>query len=322
LFGVTDPEDQGGKIDLEILESGGVRGFQNFRAEQNPEGDFAVVTLAATVNSRIFLRVLEFWYTGITTISGKTDFVTETKELADLFECGDLSTICENVVNGTSELNPSIGTWLNDKFGEKANALFLNKPLFSDVKFRAGPQGTLVYGHRALMTCHCPVLQAMLTGGFKEGREQAVDIKDTTREVFLAFVEYLYSAHAPIEDSDSVSILELANQFGMPRLVNLCELYISKEVERATTNGIEKADIDVIGLLLTAQRHNADQLAQFCLHFISTNFQPMKKRPEFSLLGPENTAYVEEHQWPPVSYLKAVEEYEKLTGKGTNCIIM
>ena len=66
-------------------------------------------------------------------------------------------------------------------------------------------------------------------------------------DTFLAFLEYLYTDHSPIEDSDSVGILELANQYVMPRLTALCELYISKHVERATSESIAQADVDIIG---------------------------------------------------------------------------
>ena len=54
----------------------------------------------------------------------------------------------------------------------------------------------------------------------------------------------------------------------------------------------------------------------------------MKKREEFKLLDGENLKYIEEHQWPPLSYLKELEEYEKLISKkGINekdakCIVM
>jgi len=41
----------------------------------------------------------------------------------------------------------------------------------------------------------------------------------------------------------------------------------------------------------------------------------MKKRKEFADLGDENIRYVEEHQWPPISYLKDLEVYEKAIGK-------
>ena len=75
-------------------------------------------------------------------------------------------------------------------------------------------------------------------------------IHDTTPETFLAFLEYLYTDHSPIEDSDSVGILVLSNQYVMPRLMALCELYISKEVEKATARSIAEADTDVVGMYL------------------------------------------------------------------------
>lgn len=80
-----------------------------------------------------------------------------------------------------------------------------------------------------------------------------VEVPDTSLENFLALLEYLYTDHAPIEEGDSVGIMVLADQYCQPRLVNLCELYITKEVDRSCSKCIETADIDVIGLLLTSQ---------------------------------------------------------------------
>lgn len=49
----------------------------------------------------------------------------------------------------------------------------------------------------------------------------------------------------------------------------------------------------------------------------------MSKRPEFATLTGDNLKYVEENQWPPVSYLKQLEEYEKAVGGKTDkCSIM
>jgi Rho family protein len=88
-------------------------------------------------------------------------------------------------------------------------------------------------------------------------------------------------------------------------------------------DGIEKADIDVIGLLHYAQERNAMQLAAFCLHFISNNYQPMKKRPEWKTLDGDNLKYVEEHQWPPTKYLDELAKYEQAIGKDKEkCIVM
>ena len=67
----------------------------------------------------------------------------------------------------------------------------------------------------------------------------------------------------------------------------------------------------IAALMLTAQLHNAPQLSAWCLHFISSNYTAFSSKPEFSLLTDDNLSYVEAHQWPPVSYLKAMEEYRK-----------
>ena len=120
---------------------------------------------------------------------------------------------------------------------------------------------------------------------------------------------------------------------------------MSKEIDRRVANNIEKADVDVVGILLTAQRLGANQLSTFCLHFISTNFTPMQKRAEWRQLGvqrafcacrmsnvtydgtlasrdslsfflplsflqPANLDHVTRHQWPPLSYLQDVEAYQ------------
>ena len=80
-----------------------------------------------------------------------------------------------------------------------------------------------------------------------------INIPSSSSECFLAFLEYLYTDHSPIEESDAVGLLVIADEYGQNRLQNLCELYITKEVDKCVTKNIEKSDIDVIGLLLTSQ---------------------------------------------------------------------
>jgi Rho family protein len=72
-------------------------------------------------------------------------------------------------------------------------------------------------------------------------------------ECFLALLEYMYTDHSPIQENDSVGIMVLADEYGQSRLIDICELYIRREVDRSTSKQIKKGEIDVIGLLLTAQ---------------------------------------------------------------------
>lgn len=114
-------------IDHELISSGAISNFTNIYEEQMNDKNVTVVHIAANVPSKvslmspffdwvllvdavyIFLRVLEFWYTGITNIADKSDFIGETKEAANLYECDRLVDICDNVLNDMAELNPSIG---------------------------------------------------------------------------------------------------------------------------------------------------------------------------------------------------------------------
>ena len=75
-----------------------------------------------------------------------------------------------------------------------------------------------------------------------------VGIPNVPLDNFLAFLEYLYTDHAPIEERDCIGILVLSNQYVMKRLMSLCELYITKEVDRACAKSIADADVDVIGM--------------------------------------------------------------------------
>ena len=69
-----------------------------------------------------------------------------------------------------------------------------------------------------------------------------------------------------------------------------------------------------VNKFLSLQGHNAVQLSDWCLHFISSNYIAFKNRKEFSLLTGDNKEHVEEHRWPPVAYLKEIEEYEQKYG--------
>ena len=80
-----------------------------------------------------------------------------------------------------------------------------------------------------------------------------------------------------------------------------------------------------LGIVYLLQLHNAEQLVNWCRFFIASNYEPFKARKEFSLLQGAHKEYVEEHRWPPVSYIKEVEEYEKLMAEANasdKCVVM
>lgn len=236
-----------------------------------------------------------------------------------------------------------------DNYGEKSRELFLNKKLLADVCFeiitseeddedeedsndkmemrssriisKKQTNSTLVYAHKAVLAARCDFFARMFQSNFSEASStKPIRIGDIpTIGVFMSFIEYLYSDHCAGLDFNprATSIMEISNRFGITRLVSLCELYMSFQIDKAVAKSMAKADIDLIGLLLLSQQHNASQLSKFLLHFISNNYEPMSKRSEFTLLQGKNLEYINEHRWPPLSYLDEVAKYEKAV-KGTD----
>ncbi|XP_048237534.1 rho-related protein racA-like [Haliotis rufescens] len=277
-----------------------------------------IIQLSADITAATFTHVLEFLYTGTPRLSDNVsdEHLEDLIRVAKIFRYPQLVTICRNVLNDEDILNSTISTFLNDETAAKMKELYFNQPEEADVVFDIG--GFEVYAHKVVLMSRCDVMAAMFGGAFMEAFQSGmckVKIPNTSYECLLALLEYIYTDHAPIEGGDAVGILVLADEYCQPRLVNLCELYITKEVDRSCTKNIKKSDIDVIGLLLTSQRHNAAQLSKWCLHFISSNYIAFSKRSEFIMLKGDNKVYVEENRWPPVAYLKELEKYEKKVSK-------
>ena len=75
------------------------------------------------------------------------------------------------------------------------------------------------------------------------------------------------------------------------------------------------------------QMYNADQLAKFCLHFISINYSAFKKRREFKTLTGDDLAYVKKNRWPPKENNEnkddvTEEPLDSRRHKGRKCSVM
>ena len=87
---------------------------------------------------------------------------------------------------------------------------------------------------------------------------------------------------------------------------------MSKAVERATAASVSGCALDIAGVVATAQRFNAGQLAAFGLHFLQVNYQALVLREgAFASLDDATAQLVEEKQWPPKSYLEARRAFDE-----------
>lgn len=119
-----------------------------------------------------FKRCLQFLYTGIVELDKDSELLDETVQVARLLNLPELQLIAQNAKKGDEFLNPSIGTWLNDRNGSVAKKLFLNNSLFSDVVFSVA--GVSIPAHKLVLCYRCEVMSAMLSGNFMESASKEV----------------------------------------------------------------------------------------------------------------------------------------------------
>ncbi|XP_033115471.1 rho-related protein racA-like [Anneissia japonica] len=308
------------------INEGKIQGLAGILQEKNDDKSMKTfVTISADISYKSFKHLLEFYYSGLPCLEQNEtqEELDKLKAVSRIFDEPRLEEVIKNIENDEEFLNPSIGTFLNDEMGKQAKQIFLNQSGLSDIRFNV--EGTTVFAHKIVLATRSEVMSAMFSGNYADGNSGEVSITDATLENFLALLEYLYTDHSPIEGKDSIGIMILGDRFCQPRLKNLCELYITKEVEVATADSIAGADIDVIGLLNTAQLYNSQQLSDWCLHFISSNYTAFEEKPDFCNLSDANMGYVTKNRWPPLDYLKEVKEYEKLiakSGENDKCLLM
>lgn len=138
----------------------------------NSEDNVTVITVNdEQVTKLSFERCLSFLYTGCVDVKNDGD-LDDTVAAAELLNLPELIMVCNNVKNDEEFLNPSIGTWLNDRNSEVMRKLFLNNTLYSDITFVVN--GQRIPAHRCVLTTRCEVMSAMFGGQFAESRTAEV----------------------------------------------------------------------------------------------------------------------------------------------------
>lgn len=116
-----------------------------------------------------------------------------------------------------------------------------------------------------------------------------------------------------ITHKNCLPLIELANRFCLTRLIALIEERVVNELILLSEK--QKMDITaiVLKLLEPSQIHNADQLSEFCLYYITTHYNEIchNNTKLLRTLHPENQAYLNRNRWPPTWYLKEYDYFER-----------
>ncbi|KAJ8941215.1 hypothetical protein NQ318_015647 [Aromia moschata] len=280
--------------------------FQCIRNVQ-PEGQ-TVVTLSKLVTPSAMQQCLQFAYTGTVDRSAlnlRVDF-TETCEAAEFLELPQLLVLLTK--------HPFVAPDPPDENYEnflkrRLQDICLDQGLFADVIFELDDGACAA--HKSMLAARCDVMKAMFSGDFRESQAKVIEFPGVREYTFHKLLCFLYTDEIPaVSATRCVNLLELANRLCLPRLVNLVERRVIEDLEHLQpSEAIEQC----LRLLEPVKLHNGHQLADWCMNHLCVNYNKLCRMSPRSLrlLHPDNQAYLVEHRWPPVWYLKDYDYYQK-----------
>ncbi|XP_048129436.1 BTB/POZ domain-containing protein At4g08455-like [Rhodamnia argentea] len=156
----------------------------------------------------------------------------------------------------------------------------LDGPGFSDVVLFAakdGPNGGLskpVPAHKAVLASRSPVFKAMLEHEMEESRSNNIKINEVSYDALRAFVNYLYSAEAFLDERMAYDLLVLAEKYQVQHLKDYCEKFLVSKLNWENS---------IINYAF-AHRHNAKHLLEAALSIILVNKDKLKNHRDYSEL--------------------------------------
>ncbi|XP_001651156.2 BTB/POZ domain-containing protein 6 [Aedes aegypti] len=186
--------------------------------------------------------------------------------------------------SGGSTSGGSSGTVKKLQFGlPPAQSLIqlINNPYLSDVVFKVGQAGVLIYAHKLIITTASEVFYAQFNGHFMEARNDQksapVIVQDIEPGVFLEVLIYIYCERVNLNASNMLDIYYASHKYMLQSLSEKCE----DAFERLTTED------NVLKVFQENQKHRFDNVDQQCLKIIRDN--PIKhfKQDHFLKLSAE-----------------------------------
>ncbi|XP_075518980.1 BTB/POZ domain-containing protein At4g08455 [Primulina tabacum] len=155
-----------------------------------------------------------------------------------------------------------------------------NAPSFSDVVLVASdstdPHLTFppIPAHRAVLVSRSPVFRAMLENKMEESLSGTIKISDVSYDALRAFVSYLYTADASLDEHMACELLVLAEKYEVKHLKTYCEKYLMSKLNRENS----------LAYYAFAHQLCAKSLLDAALSLIMDNMDNLTKQEEYTEL--------------------------------------
>jgi len=141
----------------------------------------------------------------------------------------------------------------------------VNEDEFADIQFHCN--GGIVHAHRAILVARCPHFAAMFRSGMRESTECTVHIPDTSKDVFLLFLEYLYTDTVSVAPNRAIELFVAADLYGVDRLRSICAAVVRRAL--GPNNAAE--------MLRCADEARCEALKNMCIEYFVGNFDAVSK---------------------------------------------
>ncbi|KAF8731727.1 hypothetical protein HU200_015658 [Digitaria exilis] len=166
------------------------------------------------------------------------------------------------------------------------------------------PDTPAVPAHRVILASRSPVFRAMLENEMEESRSGIIKIYDVSYDVLRAFVHYMYTAEALLDEQLASDLLVLAEKYEVKHLKAYCEKFITSKVNND----------NAIAHYAFAHRHGAKQLLEASLSELMNNMSTLADREEYKELVEKDPRLVVEIY---EAYLN--RQVNTAAGKDTDC---
>lgn len=159
-------------------------------------------------------------------------------------------------------------------------ATTLNTPCFSDVVLVASGSSESadlqcnspsIPAHRAVLISRSPVFRAMLENQMEESLSGTIKISDVSYDALRAFVNYLYTAEACLDEHMACDLLVLAEKYQVKHLKTYCEKYLLSKLSWENS----------LPYYAFAHQHGAKSLLDAAFSLIMDNMDKLSKREEY-----------------------------------------
>lgn len=150
--------------------------------------------------------------------------------------------------------------WINLKNISQALKFLVNNEFLADIKFQFA-DGQIIYAHSLILCMRSKIFHE----NFKDtvGITKLIPITDKSYNIFLNFLNFLYTDEFIIIDDNVAELFELALQYSIYELEELCNESIFTKINE--NNACKLYELSING-------RNTEELRVSCLNFISKNF--------------------------------------------------